>query len=101
MNLITNPSLLKLEVLYQFYSAIIRSYCPFCRYKVSHKTKTYHSLKSLGHHIALEHKDSGAYPFSTNLVNEILKVLAFAMQIGMLPCERASFFPRVKRALDE
>ena len=103
MNLITNPEFLNIGVLSQFLFAITKLNCPFC-YQIArnkNKIRTYHSLWSLVHHVAVDHKDNGIHPCSKEQFLEIVKVIAFAMQIGVLPCERARMFPRVKRALDE
>lgn len=81
----TNPQILiKLEVDYSFYSTHIRLFCPYCSWKTKHKTRKYDSLKSLGHHIATEHKENRIYPFTLEDVHEIMKVIAKALELGIL-----------------
>lgn len=104
INVITNPESIRVEVNHLLYFAIIRLQCPIC-YDLAHnksKIKSYYSLKSLGHHIATEHKErDGWYRLSFTQLQELMKFVAFAMQIGMLPYERTAMYPRVKRFEDE
>lgn len=103
--MITIPEFLKLEVDFRFYSVTTRVFCPYCVHDSRHKPRTYHSLKSLGHHVAAEHKDSNLPSTSKEKINEILKVLAKALEIGILPYEkdtlkkRTLFFPKIERCL--
>ena len=103
MNLITNPEFLNIGVLSQFLFAITRLNCPFC-YQIArnkNKLRTYNSLWGLVHHVGVDHKDNGIHPCSKEQFQELVKVIAFAMQVGMLPCKHASIFPRVMRLEDD
>jgi hypothetical protein len=73
-------SLIKLEESpFAYYSKPIRVYCPYCKLDTT-RTRTFHSLKSLDHHIAINHGTGTAYPLTINETKEILKNLAKALQ---------------------
>lgn len=89
-------------------------YCPICPCETKHKRKKYHSLKSLSWHVAHEHQNVVGYPFSSEQVLELIKLIGIAIHWGILvpnttnfqsePTEdsiRAPIFPRVKRFFDE
>ena len=78
-------SLIKLEESpFAYYSKPIRAYCPYCKLDTT-RTRTFHSLKSLDHHIAINHKNEISHPLTINETKEILKNLAKAMRWGILP----------------
>jgi hypothetical protein len=77
-------NLKKFEFCEEVYSYTIRSFCPFCRFSTKHKIRKYDSLKSLGHHIATEHKTIGNYPFTTADVRELMKNIGVAIHWGVL-----------------
>lgn len=69
---------------FTYYSKPIRIHCPYCKLDTS-RTRTFHSLKSLDHHIAINHKTETLHPLPINETKEILKNLANAMKWGILP----------------
>ena len=72
----------KIEVNYSQYSKPFPVLCPICRYYKA-RTRKYKTLKSLGHHLAVDHKNDGSSPTSIPDVHEIMKALAIAKQWGM------------------
>jgi len=75
----------KVEVDYSQYSRPIRLGCPFCIAKISHKTRTYKSLKSLLYHLSDQHQNEGNYyPFMLNDVKAVMQIVAVALEWGLL-----------------
>lgn len=44
-------------------------------------------MKSLSWHISRNHNGDGSYPFTIEQIQEILKILAKAIELGILPCQ--------------
>jgi hypothetical protein len=77
-------SLIKLEQSpFAYYSKPIRVYCPYYKLGTT-RTRTFHSLKKLDHHIAIEHKNDDMYPLFIQEIKEILKNLAKGLQWEIL-----------------
>jgi len=75
-------SLLK-ESPFAYYSNSIRAYCPYCRLYTT-RTRTFHSLKSLEHHIIVNHKTEISHPLTIEETKEILQNLAKALKWEIL-----------------
>lgn len=69
---------------YQFFSALISVYCPICKRSTS-RTRTYRSLKSLSWHLSHNHRNDIDYPVKLEQIQEILKIIALAKQLEILP----------------
>ncbi len=96
----------KVEIDHNFYFAILRFFCPFCKTRATHKTKKYNSLKSLEYHLATEHKTGRTSQFTLIEIQKINRILALAMQLGIpdgqIPRkELSTIYPRVRRFEDE
>ena len=80
----TNQLLKEAKEYYAIFSKPIKLGCPFCKYSTTHKTKTYHSLKSVSWHVVNSHQNEIDYPFSVEQIREILKAIGVAIHWGIL-----------------
>ena len=83
--MICDIQLKKVEIDYSYYSKPIRLGCPFCKFDASHKTRTFHSMKSLLYHLSNEHKQNeNFYPFTIADVKTLMQILAKSVEVGLL-----------------
>lgn len=71
----------KLKIEYSVYSKRSSFKCPFCQFRVNHKTKTFRSLKQLTHHLATYHSsEPQTYPFSLDEIRGLVMCLAKSIE---------------------
>ena len=81
------PSLHKQRVDFSHNYTIIRIKCPECFRTIKGKNhvRIYKNLSGLWRHIKLEHGEISNLEFNTNLIRDVLKHIALAIEWGMFP----------------
>ena len=83
--MICDIQLKKVEIDYSYYSKPRRLGCPFCKFESSHKTQTFHSMKSLLYHLSTEHKhNEKPYPFTVFDIKTLMQIIAKSAEVGLL-----------------